>query len=273
MFEPNELEEKINESLSNLSITESNTDEKDEMNEIDKLMKSKTSIIDYSTRTDPYLAALTVAARHGRDKQLRAIIENRLSDWLDENKDLCDEIKTVELDKVLMFSNSIIYERKIAELNKHIDIIKNELLKYIEYKYYCSVDETGKLIRLLDISDDLDEENYVRVTLGLLHDYIVKYFNPEVNPEYRILESSHLRPHIGDNLFPELTEIVSRSINAIGEIYGYNSSNIFLAHREFAPSDKFMIKMYVIDRYRTVNIVDFDRMDLSISRSQILRIL
>ena len=149
-----ELDEKINDSLSNLSIID--------FNELNELMKSKTTIMKLSKTTDPYLAVLSIAKRNGCDKRLRALIEDMLASWLDENPKFYEDLKQpIKLENIMYDCYSYVYEAKINALNYHFTIIKNEISKYLNGNYYYGHSDNGVITEL--IKDDASDASVTRV--------------------------------------------------------------------------------------------------------------
>lgn len=204
-------------------------EEKNELDELTKLMKSKTVIVECSTRTDPYLAALYVAKEHKCADELRAHMENCLADWFDKNPEIRDEIKDVDLDKVSSNCKGLIYEKPIEKMNKHLKIIKTEISKYLDGTYAFIMGENGVFIGLERCSANGDN-NPKRITEHILAKYIQTFFNHELYMS--LLSFPSLDDNIKDNIFPELSVIVNRSITEICNLLDLDAKNIILNLRD-----------------------------------------
>lgn len=177
----------------------SELDEKDEPNEIkeiDKLMKSKTVIIECSKVTNPLLAVLAVAKEYKLDEKFQALMENQLSKWLESHPELYRSLENVKQDKIYNNCKILTYHKEIATINKCIRTIKNAMSKYLDGTCYYKMDNSFHVIAISDKNND----EFIPMEAYKLGECIYPFINQKISNDK--VDNHQI------NLFPELVDII-----------------------------------------------------------------
>jgi hypothetical protein len=205
--------------------------------EIAELCESKELLIKSAEITDPYYAVLSVARKHSRDVELRSIMENHLAAWLDDNKDLYADLKTIKKQKIHKDAIGYIVENDVMQLEKQLFIIKDEISKYITNEHFITNDEkgnAGKIIYCAKTDPHYEvfmlamSENslYGYVDTSFISSYLTKYVNNHVFMTCYEKTVNYNKYRV--DFFPELTKIIELACMHIARILEIKGETLLL---------------------------------------------
>ena len=239
------------------NIDQNNNQNNDEIKEIDSVKsleeynQSNQVIIECSKRCDPYLVISSAAAKAGKDRAFRSVVEKCMALWLDDNKDLYELIKEEKQTDIIRQTMFNIYEQDLMIINKTLQSICYIIKKYCDNEYfietdhkkitYCSKDSPiYETLSILAKNETIDVFNYLTIN------NIVGFLNVHLNPVLYIAYKTgkdmaypdeFTNPLYSDNLLSDLVDKISLLLDKIkiyvDSICGESSFPVFYVEQEF----------------------------------------
>ena len=161
---------------------------------------------------------MAAAKAMGKDRELKAILEHTIANYLDHNSELYEQIEKQNREEILDSVIRNLYEHDILEINKCLSNIVKEITRYMNGEYFTEDEEKNNnnvtYFNLIHSDKKLQITDKIKpLTFTSIAQFLSVYVNEEISRKipqhnrgvFQIISDDYLYTKKSD-IFPELTK-------------------------------------------------------------------